>query len=202
MDLRAQDLTDKVALITGGTRGIGRGVALQLASRGCSILVTCSRPESLDSVASLQEQVAELFGSKTATLPIVVGLVADIYQRDCARNIAEALNENFENRVDIVLLNAAAAYTTFVGQLDEKEVAASLFANVQTNAFIVDELVQRKLFQPDSRIIFVSSVRDRMPWKGQLMYSAGKAAGESMCRTWAEAFGGKHEEVCILLPKM
>lgn len=70
---------------------------------------------------------------------------------------------------------------------------------MQTNAFIVDELVRREIFQRESRIVFVSSIRDRIPWKGQLIYSAGKAAGESMCRTWAEAFGGKYEEVCCFL---
>lgn len=199
MSLRTRDLAGKVALITGGTRGIGRGVALQLASRGCSILVTCSKPESLDIATSLQKQVADLFYQSNETPPTIVGAVADIYQQECPKSIADALEKYFDNRVDILLLNAAAAYATFVGQLDEKEVSGSLFANVQTNAFIVDELVRRKSFQKDSRIIFISSVRDRLPWKGQLMYSAGKAAGESMCRTWAEAFGGKHEEVRSLL---
>ena len=83
----------------------------------------------------------------------------------------------------MVILNAASAYATFVGQLDTKQVSESRFANIQTNAFVVDELVKRRVFQRESRIIFVSSVRDRIPWKGQLMYAVGKAAGESMCRT-------------------
>ncbi|GAB7333944.1 hypothetical protein MBLNU13_g06054t1 [Cladosporium sp. NU13] len=195
MDLQKTDLVGKVALVTGGTRGIGRGVAQRLASRGCSLLITCSTPASLTHVASLQSDIDKIFGDDTGNArPSVIGIVADIYKHDCARKIADALSQTFENRVDIVILNAAAAYATFVGQLDANQVSESLFANIQTNAFVVDELVQRRIFQRDSRIIFLSSVRDRIPWKGQLMYAAGKAAGESMCRTWAEAFGGKHEE--------
>jgi NAD(P)-dependent dehydrogenase (short-subunit alcohol dehydrogenase family) len=196
MDLQRTDLVGKVALITGGTRGIGRGVAQRLASRGCSLLITCSTPASLTHVATLQSDIDKIFGDDTGNArPSITGIVANIYEEDCACKIADALSEYFDNRVDIVMLNAAAAYATFVGQLDAKQVSESLFANIQTNAFIVDELVKRRVFQHDSRIIFVSSVRDRIPWKGQLIYSAGKAAGESMCRTWAEAFGGKHEEV-------
>lgn len=204
MPLRPQDLAGKVALITGGTRGIGRATALHLASRGCSILITCSRPESLVNIASLQGKVDQLFSSSDdngspsttpAPTPTVIGIVASIYSPTTPREICTALATHFGSRIDIVILNAAASYATFVGQLDEREVRDSLFANVQNNAFVVDELVKRQMFQPESRIVFVSSVRDRMPWRGQLIYSAGKAAGESMCRTWGESFGGKYEEV-------
>ena len=184
MDLQKQDLVGKVALITGGTRGIGYGVARRLASRGCSLLITCSTPASLTHVASLQSDIDKIFGDNTRDArPSITGIVAEIYKHDCARKIADALSESFENRVDIEILNAAAAYATFVGQLDTKQVSESLFAKIQTNAFVVDELVKRRVFQRESRIIFVSSVRDRIPWKGQLMYAVGKAAGESMCRT-------------------
>lgn len=202
MPLRPQDLAGKVALITGGTRGIGRATALHLASRGCSILITCSRPESLVNIASLQGRVDQIFSSYSSSspstptpTPTVIGIVASIYSPTTPTSISTALATHFASRIDIVVLNAAASYATFVGQLDEREVRDSLFANVQNNAFVVDELVRTQMFQPESRIVFVSSVRDRMPWRGQLIYSAGKAAGESMCRTWGESFGGKYEEV-------
>lgn len=87
-----------------------------------------------------------------------------------------------------------------MGNLDAAEVSKSLLCNVQTNALIVDELVKRQSFQPNSRIIFISSVRGCMPWKRQLMYSAGKAVGKMMCKTWAECCGGRHEEVSSHLP--
>lgn len=197
MDLQKTDLFRKVALNTGVTRGVGRGVAQKLANRGCSLLITCSTPASLTHVASLQNEIDKIFGGDTGIAhPSVTGIVANVHKHDCARETADVLSETFGNRVDIVILNAVAAYATFVGQLDANQVSKSLFANIQTNAFIVDELVKRRAFRRDSRIIIlISSVRYRIPWKGQLMHAAGKAAGESMYRTWAKAFGGKHEEV-------
>jgi len=71
----------------------------------------------------------------------------------------------------------------------------SMISNIQTPVLIIDELVKRKIFQPESRIIYISSIRSRQPWSMQLMYAAGKSAGESLCRTWAQAFGGKEEKV-------
>jgi len=70
-----------------------------------------------------------------------------------------------------------------------------MVSNIQTPVLIVDELVKRKMFRPESRIVYISSVRSRQPWSMQLMYAAGKSAGESLCRTWAQAFGGREENV-------
>lgn len=82
-----------------------------------------------------------------------------------------------------------------LGELTVEEIQRSMIGNIQTPVLIVDELVRRKMFQPDSRIIYISSIRSRQPWSMQLMYSAGKSAGESMCRTWSQAFGGKEDRV-------
>ena len=199
MELQKSGLVGKVALITGGTRGISYGVAQRLASHGCALLITCSTPASLTHVASLQRDINGIFSADTGNArPSIIGIVADIYKHDCAGKIADSLSESFDNRVAIVIFNAAAAYATFLAQLDAKQVSESLVASIQTNTFVADELVKRRVFQRDNRIIFLSSVRDHIPWKGQLMYAAGKAAGESMCCTWTEAFGGKHGEVCLV----
>jgi 3-oxoacyl-[acyl-carrier protein] reductase len=97
--------------------------------------------------------------------------------------------------VDIFINNAADPLPGPLGSLTIEEIQKSLVCNIQTPILIVEELVKRKYFQPDSRIIYISSIRSREPWSQQLMYAAGKSAGESLCRTWAEAFGGKEEQV-------
>ena len=196
LQLREQDLTGKVGIITGGSRGIGRAIAMNLALRGCSILGTCSSTENLGLIDSMNEEIEALFKAANHSRDSkIVGISANILLPTCAQTIAEALVQHFSGRVDIFVNNAADSRTGDLGELTVEEIQQSLISNIQTPVLIVDELVKRKMFQLESRIIYISSVRSRQPWSMQLMYAAGKSAGESLCRTWSQAFGGKEDKV-------
>jgi len=192
---RPQDLDKKVAVVTGASGGIGRAIAMHLASRGCHILGTYSQPSSEALIVGLQHEIDALSKEQNLQTPIVTGILADIFSPTCARDISQALEEIFESRVDIFINNAADPNTGELGTLTVDEIQKSLLGNIQTPVLIVDELVRRKMFQTNSRIIYISSIRSRQPWSRQLMYSAGKSAGESLCRTWSQAFGGREDKV-------
>lgn len=195
--LREQDLAGKVAVITGASRGIGRAIAMSLAARGCSILGTCSSTENLPLLKSMDNEIESLFKDSNHTRSSkILGVDANIFSPTCAQTIAEALVQHFSARVDIFVNNAADPIPGVIGELTVDEIQRSLLGNIQTPVLIVDELVKRKMFQRESRIIYISSIRSRQPWSMQLMYAAGKSAGESLCRTWAQAFGGKDDKVC------
>jgi NAD(P)-dependent dehydrogenase (short-subunit alcohol dehydrogenase family) len=194
--LREQDLVGKVAVITGASRGIGRAISMNLAARGCSILGTCSSIDNTGLIESMVHEIKAL--SKDANhdrSPKIIGISANILSATCAQTIADALVHHFSGRVDIFINNAADTFPGVIGELTVEEIQQSMIGNIQTPVLIVDELVKRRLFQPESRIIYISSIRSRQPWSMQLMYSAGKSAGESLCRTWSQAFGGKEDKV-------
>ncbi|TID18912.1 NAD(P)-binding protein [Venturia nashicola] len=191
---RQQDLAGKVAVITGASRGIGRAVAVHLASRGCNILGTYSQEASEDLIVGLQHEIEAISKEQNVDTPIVAGLPASIFSPTCAQDIASALQTSFNSQVDIFINNACDSTPGLLGELSVDEVAKSLVGNIQTPVLIVDELVRRQMFRTNSRIIYISSVRSRQPWSGQLMYAAGKSAGESLCRTWSMAFGGREEK--------
>lgn len=170
---------------------------MHLASRGCSILGTYSQPSSEALIVGLQHEVEAVCKEQGLETPTVEGIVADIFSPTCALDIASALEDSFSSQVDIFINNAADPNTGELGALTVEEISKSLLGNIQTPVLIVDELVKRKLFQTNSRIIYISSIRARLPWSGQLMYSAGKSAGESLCRTWSQAFGGREEKVRV-----
>ena len=194
--VREQDLVGKVAVITGASRGIGRAVALNLASRGCSILGTYVTSGSIDLINSMNEEINGHFKSVNQTHKVKIhGIKSSILSPTCAQDIADTLVEHFSSRVDIFINNAADARNFDLGELTVESIQESMISNIQTPVLIVEEFVKRKMFQPESRIIYISSVRSRQPWSGQLMYAAGKSAGESLCRTWSMAFGGKEEKV-------
>ena len=203
--LREQDLVGKVAVITGASRGIGRAIAINLAARGCSILGTCSSIDSISLIDSIDHEIGALFGAANYNRSSkIIGISANILSPACAQTIADALVQHFSGRVDIFINNAADSRPGIIGEFTVEEIQQSMISNIQTPVPIVDELVKRRLFQPESRIIYISSIRSRQPWSMQLMYSAGKSAGESLCRTWSQAFGGKEDKVsdfsCFTFP--
>jgi NAD(P)-dependent dehydrogenase (short-subunit alcohol dehydrogenase family) len=194
--IRELDLVNKVAVISGASRGIGRAIAFNLASRGCSILGTCVSDKGVDAISSsldteIDERVYKATSRDRPTTQKINGIVADVFSSDCAKTIADAVGELFDGKVDIFVNSAGDPMPGVIGEMGTEEIQRSLLGNIQTPVLIVDELVRRKYFQPNSRIIYISSIRSRQPWADQLMYAAGKSAGESLCRTWAQAFGGK-----------
>ncbi|KAL2060041.1 hypothetical protein VTL71DRAFT_9863 [Oculimacula yallundae] len=196
---RELDLAGKVAVITGASRGIGRAIALNLASRGCSILGTCVTDESIALINDIHGEIEDHFKSTGQTSAfIVVAIICSILSPTCAETISDTLAEQFGSRVDIFINNASDARDAALGELTVESIQESMVSNIQTPVLIVEEFVKRKMFQPQSRIIYISSIRSRQPWSGQLMYSAGKSAGESLCRTWSMAFGGKEDQFSFM----
>jgi NAD(P)-dependent dehydrogenase (short-subunit alcohol dehydrogenase family) len=200
--VRELDLIDKVAVITGASRGIGRAIAFNLASRGCSILGTATSERGVTAIStSLNEEVTSVFEATSRPRPVslkITAVIADIFSHDCASIITEEVSKSFNGRVDIFINNASDTGGGTIGEMSVNEVQRSLLANVQTPVMIVEDFIRRRFFQLNSRIVYISSIRSQLPWSGQLMYSAGKAAGESLCRTWAQAFGGKEERYSFM----
>ncbi|KPA35888.1 3-oxoacyl- acyl-carrier-protein reductase [Fusarium langsethiae] len=201
--LREQDLIGKVAVISGASRGIGRAIAFNLASRGCSILGTCTNDSSVTSLSTgLNDEITDrVYRASSRDRPdsqTIKGIIADVFSDHCAKTIADALRDVFNGRVDIFVNSAGDPMPGTIGDMGTDEIQRSLLGNVQTPILIVEELVRRRYFQPNSRIIYISSVRSRLPWTDQLMYAAGKSAGESLCRTWSQAFGGKDERYSFM----
>lgn len=87
----------------------------------------------------------------------MVGIVADITAGNCASCIAVALDTHFGGKVDIVVFNAAVMKLQKIGDLSEDYVQRALMGNVQTPIMVIEELLERKSFRPNSRIVNISS---------------------------------------------
>ena len=165
--LREQDLTGKVALVTGASRGIGRCIALNLASRGSSILATCSSKESLHLIDSLSHSISSLYKNTLTQSPKIVAVAANLTDPTSPYTISETLTRDFGGHIDIYINNASMVESARMGELTDEHIQDYLTANLEFPVKVVNDLVKWKLFRKNSRIIMISSVRARNGWGRQ-----------------------------------
>lgn len=166
-DRREQDLAGKVAVVTGSSREIGRAIAFHLASRGCSVLGTCSSTSSLHHIDVLSDSVRDLHKANAQTAPKIIGIAADIQDLSTPKKIADKIVSELDGHLDIFVNNAAVANAETVGSLADNDITKYLTGNIHTPVSMVEEFVKRKQFRPGSRIIYISSVRARKAWANQ-----------------------------------
>ncbi|KAF2117763.1 short-chain dehydrogenase [Lophiotrema nucula] len=208
LSLQEQDLRGKVALVTGATKGIGRAICLELATRGASILGTYSSPESAHLFDTLSHNVLSLYTTSNSqhdphpSAPKLVGVAADITSPDAPSIVQKAVLEHFSgNRegdlpgaLDILVFNAAVMGLGKMGEgaVTRDFVSSALAGNVQFPVMLMELLVAGKNFRRNSRVVAVSSegVRARRP-DGGAVYAATKAALECLMRKWADELGNR-----------
>jgi len=76
-----------------------------------------------------------------------------------------ALEKNFAAKLDILVLNAAVMEVKAVGEIEEDHVQRMLMGNIQTPVMLVEALVRKEMFRPNSRIVTISSETGREPRK-------------------------------------
>lgn len=170
------NLTGKVALVTGGARGIGRGCAIELARAGADVIVN-DRTESDDALATMQEITA--LGRQAR---LVAG---DAFQRESCEGIVERAAAQF-GRIDILVSNPAysrrADFLDCPPDLFEKVIQGTLIGG-----FHMSQLVARQMVAGGrgGKIVYISSVQSRIPYVRSAAYNAAKAGLNHMAATAA-----------------
>jgi enoyl-[acyl-carrier protein] reductase III len=171
-------LAGRVALVTGGSRGIGRAIALRLAREGADCAVTYRRNASLAG-----EVVAEVerLGRRGVALPLELGEPAQ--SGPAVERAGEALGQ-----VDVLVANAAA--TAFRPMLEQKEhnVRRTLAVSVESFVALVQAAVPL-MGDRGGRVIAVSGIDSIQAMTGHGVLGAAKAAVESLVRSLAFELG-------------
>ncbi|MFB4315903.1 SDR family oxidoreductase [Actinomadura sp. 21ATH] len=174
-------LTGRTALVTGGTRGIGRAIVRRLARDGARVVFGFK-----ESRAAADELVRELDGA--------VAVRADHEDPACV----EALFEPVGDGLDILVNNAAVNSPAPIA-----EVTAAEFDRVMTVNAKVPFLAMRRageVLRDGGRIVNISTLNTALPVPGLAMYSASKAALERFTAVAAREYGGRGITVNTVSP--
>jgi len=171
-DLNLFDLTGKKALVTGSTQGIGKEIAMCLASYGAKVFVHGS--SSMEKCQGVADDIITI-GNNAACV------VADLSKDDCAKTMYEQTGD-----IDILVLNASVQYRKAWNEITSEEFDTQVKVNFKSSLELI------KLYEPYmtknnwGRIVTVGSVQQYKPHKDMLVYAGTKEAQMSMVKNLAK----------------
>lgn len=180
--LRAFDLTDKVAVITGGSRGLGRAMAESFAACGATIIIASRKGEACELAA---RQIHEATGAE------VLGLECHVGDWAACTALVDTVIERF-GRIDVFVNNAGMSplYES-LGSISEALFDKVIDVNLK-GPFRLSALVGEHMAAGDGgSIINVSSVAASQPSPAEIPYAAAKAGLEALTSGLAHMFGPK-----------
>ena len=184
------DMSGKVALVTGASRGIGESIARTLASYGAHVIVSSRKLDACDAVAA---SIREEGGSAEA----IACHVGDIAQIDTLFKAIKSKHKKLD-----VLVNNAATNPVFGHVLDTDQSSYEKTVEVNIRGYLFMSIAAGKLMrtQGGGSIINTASVNGVIPGSGQVIYSMTKAAVISMTKGFAKECGAFNIRVNALLP--
>ncbi len=182
-------LDGRVAVVTGGSSGIGRGIATALARAGAStVIVARGRSRIDDTVSELQDAGAT-----------AAGVVGDLGTREGIREVAEAATSPF-GEPDILVNSAGINIRPRFADITEDDWDATMTVNALAPFLLGQRYAAGMAERGYGRLIHVSSQQAHRAFVGSGVYGVSKGAVESLMRSEAEAWGGTGVTSNTLVP--
>jgi NAD(P)-dependent dehydrogenase (short-subunit alcohol dehydrogenase family) len=188
------DIGGRVAIVTGGTRGIGRAIAEGFVAAGAHVVVASRKPDACAETQAHLEAMAARDGGGQA-----LGVPTNLGDLDGIAALVAATAERF-GRIDIVVNNAATALTEPLGQFTPGAYAKTMDVNLRGPVFLAQEALPWLTESPGASVVNVISAGAFMFSATQATYSAAKAGLLSFTRSMAGAWAGRGIRVNALAP--
>ena len=176
------NLQGKNAIVTGGSRGVGKGIALRLAKGGANVLITYA-----GNAAAAEETVEEMkaMGVKAAAIQ------ADAADPASASAVVEAAKE-LGDTIDILVNNAGITRDNLLMRMKDEEFDAVINTNLRGVYAMMKAVSKPMMKQRNGRIINISSVVGIYGNAGQVNYAAAKAGVIGMTKSVAKELGSRN----------
>ena len=186
-------LSNRIALVTGASRGIGRAAALALAAAGAHIVAVARTPGALE---ALDDEIRGLTGQPATLVPM------DIAEGNGIDQLGQAIHERF-GRLDI-LVHAAAILgpITPVGHIEPKDWDRIVAVNLTASYRLIRSIEPLLRVSEHPRAIFLTSGRAIRPKAFWGPYGVTKAGLEHLVRTWADELEQTRIRAVLLDPSV
>lgn len=179
-----QLLNNKIAVITGGSSGIGLAIATSLINEGADIVITGRTEETLKKAVMTLGEHAK-------------GIVADVSSKVSLDALYERVKAEF-GRIDILVANAGGGVHAPLGEITEKQIDDQFATNVKGVVLTVQQALP--LLGKGSSVIIIGSTASVDPGPNMSIYGATKAAVRNMVRSWVAELHGSGIRINIVSP--
>ncbi|KAF2087194.1 NAD(P)-binding protein [Saccharata proteae CBS 121410] len=186
-------LAGKVAIVTGAARGIGVGIALELANRGAKVVCSYTSPSSSKLSDDLISKIKALNNGSDA-----IKVSADLKDPAAPAEIVSATTAAFGPHIDILVNNAGVGSLKFLPDITAEAIAEVYDVNVRAPILMAKAVLPH--LRAPGRIINISSAGSRLGLPGFTIYASSKAALEGATRSLASELGEKGHTVNAVDP--
>ena len=184
------DLTDKVAIVTGSTKGIGRSIAVALARAGASVVISSRKADKCEEVAN----AIKAEGLEATAIPCHIG------KRDDVENLVSETRKRY-GRIDVLVCNAAVnPYYGPMSGLTDDAFTKVIDSNVRSNVWLCNLAIPEMAERRDGSVIIVSSIGGLRGSQQLGIYAISKAADFQLARNLAVEWGPKNIRVNCIAP--
>ncbi len=184
------DLTDRVALVTGASRGIGRAIALKLAAQGATVVAAGRGGNAAATAAAIAEQ-----GGRAEAVDV------DVTDSVALAQLPGTVVRG-HGRLDVVVSNAGVTRDQLLMRMKREEWDAVIATNLTAMFTLAQAAMRPMLKQRGGRIIAVSSVVGQMGNAGQTNYAASKAGLIGFAKALAREVASRGITVNVIAPGM
>ena len=182
-------LQDKVAIVTGGSRGIGKAIALRLAAEGAKVVVTATTPEGADKTAA---EIRQNGGQ-------AVGFAANVADVKQVEALMKATVEQFGG-LHILVNNAGITRDNLVMRMSDEDWNAVIATNLTGTFNCMRAASKIMMKQRSGKIINLTSVVALMGNKGQANYCAAKAGVIGLTKSVARELASRNVQINAIAP--
>ena len=183
-------LENKTAIVTGATRGIGRGIAIEFAKQGANVAFTYS--SSVDAAKSLESEIAA-FGVKGK------GYQSNAAEFDAAQELAKEVLSEFGS-IDILVNNAGITKDNLLMRISEEDFDKVIEVNLKSVFNLTKAVIRPMMKQRAGSIINMSSVVGLKGNAGQANYAASKAGIVGFSKSVALELGSRNIRSNVIAP--